>query len=111
MKPKPKSKQTTDSQKIDRINRRTLATALALGEVVRSTATTSAQVAEMAKNFCELALQNERLIGSNRMLVGHVDRLTREKDTLVKLIGWGEIQRRTAEANTFMADPLSRSAA
>lgn len=41
-----------------------------------------------------------------KTLLDHVLRLTREKETLVKLIGWPEVERRLAAANTFLANPL-----
>lgn len=38
-----------------------------------------------------------------KILADHVARLTREKETLVKMLGWQEIERQLKAANVFMA--------
>lgn len=41
-----------------------------------------------------------------KCLADHVARLTREKETLVKMVGWTEIERQVAAANAYAAKPL-----
>jgi hypothetical protein len=45
---------------------------------------------------------NGALIGTNRILAGHLLRVLREKETLMRMIGHQEIQRQLAQANKFI---------
>ena len=53
---------------------------------------------------------NAQTLGASlRTLTSHCERLLREKETLVKMIGTQEIGRRLREANDFMAAPVTRN--
>lgn len=74
-------KQPTTAQKLDRIDRRQ----------IRMEKKLDARIEDDA--------MHAHLIDSIRILADHVGRLTREKESLVKMIGWAEVERQLATAN------------
>lgn len=84
---------STMAQKVDRMYRRQISVDQQLGNIEAT-----------------MRLNHETDRATIKTLFDHVLRITREKETLVKLIGWPEVERRLAAANAFLANPLDRSA-
>lgn len=87
------------------LKKRALVTSITLAAINTQCAEILAALTEVNGRLVSLGVAFEKQRDINQQLLAHCRRLLAEKETLVKMIGEREIQRRLAATNQFMAEP------
>lgn len=95
----------TKASKLERLLRRQSEMELQQQQFLEDVAAQFDRLYEAMRTIAANSVNQLESAVTMRKMVDHVARLTREKETLVKMLGWQEIQRQLKSANTYMGEP------